>query len=250
MTPQRRPRAELESLVVDAAVELIELGLGGVGGSGLTYASVFPHLEHKTGVRVTRGSVHERIWDSQHDFRMAAVVATARRMPHPWLPTAHHLREALAEAGTGDGERDLWRVGDRLGHIVTEHRNPLWSEMLAQLASQAENDAIHPALAREIAERSGAITSAWQELFVDMLPALDRHPRPALTGNGHLGWPATTRLLALETAAAIEGQNLRLCVDPAAASVLLRGPQDETRRWSASGLMITAFVARATEIAV
>lgn len=62
--------------------QLLEAGLDLLDRDGLayhlrnlTYAQVFAHLEAERGIRVTRASVHERIWENQDAFRLDAVLA-------------------------------------------------------------------------------------------------------------------------------------------------------------------------------
>ena len=62
-----------------AALELVrEAGLGAVATT-LSYQVVFSHLLKTRGIRVPRASVHERIWDSQDDFRLEALAAATLR---------------------------------------------------------------------------------------------------------------------------------------------------------------------------
>ncbi len=67
----RRSRNEIERLVVDAAVDLVQAEGVGIGLEGITYTRVFRHLEATTGQRVTRASVHERVWSDQAAFQAA-----------------------------------------------------------------------------------------------------------------------------------------------------------------------------------
>ncbi len=67
----RRSRNEIEQLVVDAAVDLVRSEGMGIGLEGVTYTRVFRHLEATTGQRVTRASVHERVWSDQAAFQAA-----------------------------------------------------------------------------------------------------------------------------------------------------------------------------------
>ena len=66
---KRRSREELRDLVLGAALDLIRAEGLGVEPTTVTYQRVFDHLEEREGVRVTRASVHERIWDSQEHFQ-------------------------------------------------------------------------------------------------------------------------------------------------------------------------------------
>ncbi|MEZ5377969.1 MAG: hypothetical protein R2733_15785 [Acidimicrobiales bacterium] len=67
----RRSRNEIERLVVDAAVDLVRLEGVGTGLEGITYTRVFRHLQRTTGQRVTRASVHDRLWPDQAAFQAA-----------------------------------------------------------------------------------------------------------------------------------------------------------------------------------
>ncbi len=61
----------MESLVLDAAVDLVDAEGLGTGLEGITYARVFRRLEATSGARITRASVHERLWPDQAAFQAA-----------------------------------------------------------------------------------------------------------------------------------------------------------------------------------
>jgi hypothetical protein len=67
--PNRRSREQLRELVLSAALDLIRSDGLGAEPTTVSYQRVFDHLEKVHGVRVTRASVHERIWDSQEHFQ-------------------------------------------------------------------------------------------------------------------------------------------------------------------------------------
>lgn len=67
----RRSRREIEQLVIEAAIDLVQSEGMGIGLEGITYTRVFNHLEETTGQRVTRASVHERVWRDQAAFQAA-----------------------------------------------------------------------------------------------------------------------------------------------------------------------------------
>jgi len=75
---KRRSREELRELVLGAALELIrDEGLG-AEPTMVSYQRVFDHLERVNGVRVTRASVHERIWDSQEHFQHEVLLRASK----------------------------------------------------------------------------------------------------------------------------------------------------------------------------
>ncbi|MGB5759057.1 MAG: hypothetical protein WBM50_19245 [Acidimicrobiales bacterium] len=75
---QDERRRELRDLIVEAGLEVLERDGLGLRGDSITYARVFEYLETEHGVRITRGSVHKRIWASLDEFR-AEVLTTAAR---------------------------------------------------------------------------------------------------------------------------------------------------------------------------
>lgn len=77
----RRSRDELRQLVLDAGVELLNERTIDFSIDALGYRSVFDHLEKTRGVRVTYGSVHERIWASQRDFQLAVLTSAVESIP-------------------------------------------------------------------------------------------------------------------------------------------------------------------------
>jgi hypothetical protein len=70
---KRRPRAELKELMIQGGVEVLqELGVE-TQLSSVSYAKVFEHVERTQGVRITYGSVHERIWNSLQEYQLSVI---------------------------------------------------------------------------------------------------------------------------------------------------------------------------------
>jgi hypothetical protein len=70
---KRRPRAELKELMIQGGVEVLqELGVE-TQLSSVSYAKVFEHVERTHGVRITYGSVHERIWNSLQEYQLSVI---------------------------------------------------------------------------------------------------------------------------------------------------------------------------------
>ena len=74
-TPARRTRDETRRLVLEAAVDLVRRDGLGAEPTTITYQKVFDHLEETKGVRITRASVHERIWENQREFQFDVILA-------------------------------------------------------------------------------------------------------------------------------------------------------------------------------
>ncbi|MEZ5246420.1 MAG: hypothetical protein R2707_15065 [Acidimicrobiales bacterium] len=70
---KRRPRAELKELMIQGGVEVLqEFGVE-TQLSSVSYAKVFEHVERTHGVRITYGSVHERIWNSLQEYQLSVI---------------------------------------------------------------------------------------------------------------------------------------------------------------------------------
>lgn len=70
---RRRPRAELEELMIQGGVEVLQEHGVETQFSSVSYAKVFEHVERTKGVRITYGSVHERIWNSLQEYQLAVI---------------------------------------------------------------------------------------------------------------------------------------------------------------------------------
>ena len=66
--------------MLDAGVEVLHEAALDFSLDALGYKAVFDHLEDTKGVRVTYGSVHERIWASQRDFQLEVLTAAAEKL--------------------------------------------------------------------------------------------------------------------------------------------------------------------------
>jgi hypothetical protein len=109
----RRSRAELKELMIEGGTEVLrELGVE-TQLSSVSYAKVFEHLERTRGVRVTYGSVHERIWNSLQEYQLS-VIERAGVWDHAaitdagwvdWLQTMVALSSGEADNTVGDAAR-------------------------------------------------------------------------------------------------------------------------------------------------
>jgi hypothetical protein len=76
-TPTRRTRAELRTLLIDAALEVLRQDGLGTGAEQLTFKRVFDRVAATSGIRVTNASVIGRIWDNQAEFQSAVLAEVA-----------------------------------------------------------------------------------------------------------------------------------------------------------------------------
>ena len=73
-----------------------------LGADSISYAKVFAYLEETKGVRVTRGSVHERIWASHEDFRREALERVVALHPADYVLAGGQGLEILKELARRD----------------------------------------------------------------------------------------------------------------------------------------------------
>lgn len=77
----------------------------------ISYARVFKHVEETTGIKVTRGSVHERIWASHDDFRhdvLTELVSSA--IPVDYFVVDEGRESELAKLVLSIPDRDMARL--------------------------------------------------------------------------------------------------------------------------------------------
>ncbi|MGI9613719.1 MAG: hypothetical protein ACR2QO_12465 [Acidimicrobiales bacterium] len=71
----------LRHVMLQAGLDVLDRDGIGLGASSVTYARVFRYLEDEYSIRVTRASVHERIWDSHEEFQRDVLAEAVRYLP-------------------------------------------------------------------------------------------------------------------------------------------------------------------------
>ena len=203
----RRKRADLKRLVLEAGIEVLERDGLGLGAEGVTYAMVFEHLEQTAGIRVTRGSVHERIWDSQRDFQSEILTSVVGSDLSALLADSHALVDATLQqadhsthAARGDALRHLIRVMSRqhLDQTNTPNRLALWQATVRSILCRPSGDDV--ASLRQVATASyRSYVAAQTQLYVDAAQTLGYRIRrvPGLTETQVVEkWTSTMLALA------------------------------------------------------
>ncbi|MEM7325356.1 MAG: hypothetical protein AAF531_19875 [Actinomycetota bacterium] len=101
--------SSLRDIVLAAAMKILDREGLHLAPESISYAKVFAHVEETTGVRVTRGSVHERIWASHDDFRREVLEELMVRSLAPNEVIISTEREALLResARTADDQHGV-----------------------------------------------------------------------------------------------------------------------------------------------
>jgi len=235
-TPHRRSRDETRELVVSAALDLVEHEGLGVEPTTITYQKVFQHLERTKGVRITRASVHERLWASQEEFQVEVLLRMSRMATG--LDLAGQLAAAsLAETGDLTSEarmRELSRVApDALLQVAAaDPRFSSWVGVTLSVANDSEpGDPVRDRLAARTTAEYAESESRAAELIRRLALATGVRPRANLFTDPDLGF----RLIARLGLTLAEGATVRLRFDKGELpNVHLKtGIDGELQEWTA-----------------
>lgn len=236
--PARRTREDLKQLILDAADEVIARDGFGVMSSTITYKQVFDHLESAHGVRVTRGSVHERIWPSQHEFQLEVLRRAARwdarESTHRTAEalTAIHERAVAADWSTWRTLTQMVRVGGELNYRSADDddRYFAWTGLTLALAHAVEPDSSeHEALSESVTESYASLSADLSEMYAGVFDALGVRVRDDLFESPDEAMAVFTRL----TTALSEGVSMRrrFDEDELPGLRLLTGPDGSAEDW-------------------
>lgn len=246
---QRRTRATLKELLLEAGAEVLERDGLGFNTDTVTYKTVFAHLEESQGIRVTRGSVHERIWDRQRDFQMEILQRAIK-----WTPAATDddlikaatevldRAELDTEAGRWQAAEDLVRDAAKAVYVTSDADDhwPQWIGLTLALAGPGNRDIPESKLmidsARESYDRRNAELCT---IYAGFLAATRMRIRQDLFSDAEEGLRVMTRLIT----AVADGLALREQFDPKAANpVALRSEEGGPESWHPFSLGAWAIV--------
>lgn len=232
----RRSRQETRELVVAAALDLVRTHGLGAEPTTITYQKVFDHLEKTRGVRVTRASVHERLWASQEDFQVDVLLQVSRMQSG--------LNNAAAVASTSlketDGKHPLTRMRDLArtapdAVLNVAAADPLfysWVGFTLSLAKDSgTNEAHRTALAQRTAREYVDTEERNAQLVRALAAAIGVAPRRDLFSDPEEGYGLIARM-GLTLA---EGATVRMRFDESELPdvEMLTGPDGEAQTWTA-----------------
>ena len=239
----RRSRAELETMLLGSARELLVADGISLGLDNITFKRVFDHLEQQTGVRVTHSSVIERIWRDQDEFHLA-VIDSVLKLTFPEDPLfAKSLERMIAVMEKADrstpegrwaGMFEVCRVGaaDNLALLQQDDWWPLWMNVWTHLATAADGGDAQ--LLASVRSNYHASDEIYQTLYSGIMV--------------HLGFQVTKGFTLDDIdsmlAWAAEGAAIRQRVDPDA----LKPQRHEGKMWTPLGLNFKAIMMLALEL--
>lgn len=236
--PARRTRDDLRQLILDAAQEVIARDGFGVMSSTITYKQVFDHLEEAHGVKVTRGSVHERIWRSQHDFQLEVLRRAARWDARESTQrtsealTQIHERAAAAGWSTWRTLTEMVRVGGEINYRAADEddRYFAWTGLTLALAEAVEpGSPEHEALIGSVTESYDSLSGDLTAMYSTVFDALGVRVRDDLFESPDEAMAVFTKL----TTALSEGVSMRRRFDDdeLPGLTLTTGPDGEPQDW-------------------
>ncbi len=202
--PARRASVSdsLKELVLQAGLELLDREGLHLTFDSISYARVFQFLAEEYGISVTRGSVHERIWASQDEFRREVLVESVNYFPIGGISTALFDRSINTESPEAF-------VQDLAARVFPEVANAPMSvrfQSVKALASWFEDPHATDTLHELLDQRAERILSKAKEEFPSTVRALGLEVRPELGITSD----QATELCWLAIAALTEGSQLNL----------------------------------------
>ena len=234
--PKRRTREETRELVIGAALDLVrEYGLG-VEPTTISYQRVFDHLEQTTGVRITRASVHERLWASQEEFQVEVLLRVSR-METGLTAAAETAASVLESSDSQEPLVQMRELARNAPNAVLEVAadDPLFYSWVGFTLSLAKDSATRHRTRADLAARTKSeyleAEVRGAELVRTLANAIGVRPRTDLFNGPHDGYILISRL-GLTMA---EGATVRMRFDKGELpDVELRtGPDGEAQTWTA-----------------
>ncbi len=244
----RRTKADLRSLLLDAAQTILrEEGLG-VGTDGLTFKRVFARVERDTGLRLTNASVIRRVWANQAEYQTDVLLDTLRADDNTkeFESTFGKVVPLLAELDLStpekrwEGLREVCRVGGA-ANVQAIRSSDTWSLWIGiwALATAGEINEHKRRIQSALLEGYESIAGTYLQTYAALTEFLGLRLREGLT----------MRQLTVSVGALAEGCALRNRVDSAMDGIMLpTGPEGAPQEWTLFGLGLEALTMRYLEI--
>lgn len=251
---KRRPRAELKELMIEGGVEVLAVHGVETQISSVSYAKVFEHLERTRKIRVTYGSVHERIWNSLQEYQLAVIERAG-----VWKSGAgdklavNEFTQALAQAdlttksGAQQAIQETARVlaAEYIRTAADTDNWGAWLETVTALKSGPTGSLITQAA------RDGALasyehqTNIYREGPWEALKMVSATPNELVPADVNV-----EDILAAISIAIADGLELRrhLTDEPVPSYRLKTGPNGEEEEWNLFALAAYASVGFLTDI--
>ncbi len=177
----------LRELMVTAGIEVLDRDGLALRPDSISYAKAFAFLEEEYGIKVTRGSVHERIWDTHEDFRRDVLAQALTQYPtFLRLRSAQQSEEALRDFVGEDEDPDR-----RLIEFSRRFGSNLWTETVESdvygqiqsvkaIGSRFNDPVANEVLRQQLASRAGTRMANRRHLWLKTIALLDRQIKRSL----------------------------------------------------------------------
>ncbi|MCP3910391.1 MAG: hypothetical protein GY713_05520 [Actinomycetia bacterium] len=241
----RRSRAALREMLLETGLELLnEEGLG-LGAEKITYKRVFDRINETTGVTITRGSVHDRIWSSQREYQLD-LLRRAAQFDFEGATDAigERILTLMAETDGDDlGPAAFIREACRQGSatlIDYQRTRSGWDLWLSVWTMYSLNHNRHPA---EAAQISDAISESSRQVDSSMAEAIgliasQLGVTPCRETMGDRSVPDTIEIMVRFANVLAEGTTMRRRLNPALVDgfELPTGANGDLQEWTLGGL--------------
>lgn len=177
--------SDLRELVIQAGLELLERDGLRLDTNSITYSKVFAYLEEEYSVRVTRGSVHERIWKTQEHFCLDTLAKALEFLPNDdQHPTTKEYEQLLPWPDECSHPVDLDGSSRRLGPQILQRalESPLLRYRQAIKTMAIEPRAPHAGdhLRQQFRDQARDALVGRRALFRKICRTVDYEPRSEL----------------------------------------------------------------------
>lgn len=244
VTTERRSREETRALMLEAGSEVLLRDGISLGASTFRYADAFKLLQDEHGIKVTRGSVHERIWSTQEAWQLDVLTDTI-------VKNEANRREVVNEAVlTGVGDLPIDTPHQRLNFLAETCRvgsltfleviddNPtyrLFPTIVAAWKASANNLPEFDELGRVLEGVQQTAQVNLETSTAALLTSLnfDADPRRGLS------FESAVKVQAMNSTALAYSHSIRSLVDPELSQRFhARCPDGEQRPWNHLGLAV------------
>ncbi len=218
-----------------------------IGVDHINYTKVFDHLEATQGIRVTRGSVHARIWDSQRDFQRELVIRAAEwQFEESTAATIEAVAAVIAAADTSShagrrvAMREATRVGCRVNMASAESSDlwGLWQGITgAFTVSMAESEELAP-IVDAVRRSYEALSDEFVAMQGQVVEALGWRIRDDMELQG----AELRRMVASVSTALADGFGFRSKFTGEAVLQLPTGPEGSLQEWDHLGYAMLILV--------
>jgi hypothetical protein len=236
---KRRTRAQTKALLVEEGTRQL-LAHGLKGAAEVRLKDVCDQIEERSGVRITPGSVYERIWVDQRDFQLEVLAKVlAERdlgeIDRALEPAVHSLKKAVATKDPQGAKRRFCKLAaDGLVNAVLDSSHwQIWVGAWGSIASTPELRDDHR-IGEVIEDGYLRSTIRLGELSHTSLTQLGLSLRPGFTSYQ----------FGVAVGSLVEGLSLRLRYDHDHTNELTTSEDGKDHVWGLPGVCLEALVDR------